>query len=925
MEKDISVVIKEAVEKNKRPVFENETNEMIYNVSTTLCNNMDIPFEPIMDFVMRVSAELIQKNIQSETIYERNSAKMEKDKGKRLVPYKSYRNETIIYIIGGVLLVAVQTVIPSFRTKKTFPGCLRSFSGFPSDGGIEDTTGLKYVACVIHKTKDAIEPWNAIKKNNVEIVTKRIKDVIEKFVMKRADIMERYILKREYILLNPDTVTPEEHNVAKWRHFMPPLVPVDVSRSLHTISADFKNELVNVIRKGSFDQFKMIGILKSKTLKYGYAIIEFINRIVESKTLILKTSMDVPFIENACCNESNDLIKPFVYFNEPENDRNIGAFKKIVSQISLLLKDTNALSKAPLLYNPAFSGMRYPEISNLPSENLIYETIIYYLNLDKDIPIPTKFATILTEKIAMYNKKWSMEEKVEFFKKNGKRFGFETLNQLMKIVNTDNIIPIDEQVEFTQIDVLKDLLVKMDAENSIVFEEPLRDKLRAVLNTYNPKRMMDTNTDELMNLKRYLSKTNDKMYSQIMDFIERYGNISNQQFNKISTFLKNITEWNKDSDIFTITKFIENIIYSVSKVYPSVFISGSASENEESDESGFFNNVPKHWGLSDNHVDNISNFINAYYQKLQPFRSDTVIRNLLVDVMHRLIDVVRFIQNMPIFNELEKQIEDVDGKVEARMFHALFDTQSINMIFSYCLYSCFYEHIIATDDNELLQNDIQLIRNERRTVIRENANVSNLMTTTIVETDEQDIDADAELQEYQIEVGNKQELKVRVCNLLLVYLEIEMENKKATNLSYQEIKEKVGRSKDKEKKGIIRELGALTVEERNVENMLKNLRIGRWNVGQQKGLFQYDKDTYDREVLTMGMQDTETFGEEEGMTGIIETANRIFEIGDLENQAEADADAEEENEIYGLGMAHEGFMDGDYYGDDLEDEEFPDD
>jgi hypothetical protein len=126
--------------------------------------------------------------------------------------------------------------------------------------------------------------------------------------------------------------------------------------------------------------------------------------------------------------------------------------------LTVLLRDSRDLATAPLLYNPAFSGMRYPEISNLPSENLLYETIIYYFNLDKDVPIPTKFTTFLQEKIPLYNKNWSIEEKIEFFKKNGKRFGFDTLEQIMKIINTENIVRLDTPLEFTQIDVLKEYL-----------------------------------------------------------------------------------------------------------------------------------------------------------------------------------------------------------------------------------------------------------------------------------------------------------------------------------------------------------------------------------------------------------------------------------------------------------------------------------
>jgi hypothetical protein len=53
---------------------------------------------------------------------------MEKEKGKALKPYPNYRNETMIFIIASVLIVAIQTAIPSFQTKRTFPSCVRSFA-----------------------------------------------------------------------------------------------------------------------------------------------------------------------------------------------------------------------------------------------------------------------------------------------------------------------------------------------------------------------------------------------------------------------------------------------------------------------------------------------------------------------------------------------------------------------------------------------------------------------------------------------------------------------------------------------------------------------------------------------------------------------------------------------------------------------------
>ena len=39
----------------------------------------------------------------------------------------------------------------------------------------------------------------------------------------------------------------------------------------------------------------------------------------------------------------------------------------------------------------------------------------------------------------------------------------------------------------------------------------------------------------------------------------------------------------------------------------------------------------------------------------------------------------------------------------------------------------------------------------------------------------------------------------------------------------------------------------LTDSEREIENMFKNFRMGKWSVGMQKGYKKYDTDTYDKE------------------------------------------------------------------------------
>ena len=168
----------------------------------------------------------------------------------------------------------------------------------------------------------------------------------------------------------------------------------------------------------------------------------------------------------------------------------------------------------------------------------------------------------------------------------------------------------------------------------------------------------------------------------------------------------------------------------------------------------------------------------------------------------------------------------------------------------------------------------------------------------------------------RISSGNILELKTRVSSLLLTFLDVEQVNKSTIDYSYEQIMKRVSRSKEKEKTGIVKKLGNMTIEERKVEDMLKNYRLGRWNVGQQKGLFAYDQSTYDRERNELIAQIT---GEEqEG--GIDIVSEDLLDIYELDKLDKNNDDAEIENELNNIADLGEDFMDGAYYEEDREDE-----
>ena len=93
-----------------------------------------------------------------------------------------------------------------------------------------------------------------------------------------------------------------------------------------------------------------------------------------------------------------------------------------------------------------------------------------------------------------------------------------------------------------------------------------------------------------------------------------------------------------------------------------------------------------------------------------------------------------------------------------------------------------------------------------------------------------------------------------IVELLFAYADIVDDERAATDMNAQTIKERVRRTKDKEKEIIVEGFDVMTKEQRETEKFFKDHRIGDWNVGMQKGLRQYVKDTYDREREEMEQQ-----------------------------------------------------------------------
>lgn len=901
LEKDIGTIAEEALKKTDREkVFENEMSQLIYNVFHSICGNVGVDPVNHEEFVMRVSTELLSnpKIVFSQSAYDDHIKELEKQTGKvSYPPYNIYRNQILITCVASLTLVSIQSTLENVRPRKTFPGCVYSFGGYPVDGGVENDAGLKYISCVVAKTKSSIVPWNSLQKWTDKIIASRILDFLKKRVVLRNDVNDMIVRKREYMILHPDDTVPNIHNVSnKWKEFLPPLIPFKVSTSLQGTSREFDEETMKLMRDGNKLQDTHYNVYKSKIIQHTYGIVELINENVQSKDVLMKTMSNIPYLENACCNDGDIRLNPIQYFIS--ENKNIDLYIKRSAKCEMYSNRIRGMRDAPYLFNKENNRFVYPDtVGNFyEKEQHIYESIIHYCNFDTEIPIPDDLLVICREKPAGYDKNASLEEKIDFLKKNGKKYTPADLSNMMRIVNGRNIQNLVPEKSILPIRMLQDFLESMRDKNSTVIEEPLRRHLGEVLEKYNPSVMIHEKDVEstpfalaTANLRKYLRRVNTEMHKEIMDYIRGYGNLSNAMQSKIEDHILHLFTWEIDN-IFQISGFFKNSIYNITKTYPEMLLPNNRSHTF----------LSEYWDFSKKHMDDIQREIENYREDIQKFKNRKLMGHFMGHVNPWAGDIYKFIQLIPIQSPIVKNGET---------FYGLFRKDTLHMLYMYCWYSVIHEYIQLSDDDDMAQVNIVHSKNTRREKNTENMdNAREAMSVSYLTSqgdDEEEYNED--IQNIDIDIGDKEELKTSVCEFLLACIRVEQNDKKLIDKKYTDVARAMKRTKEQEKQKIIHLVEDTENNDPKIEKMLKKHKLGRWNVGAQKSLYKYNKEAYDNETTEESMFEQ---AQQQGL-----------DAEELERMAEEEIDAEHDMEgadISGLG---EEYYDGAYYPEDRDQDE----
>ena len=162
--------------------------------------------------------------------------------------------------------------------------------------------------------------------------------------------------------------------------------------------------------------------------------------------------------------------------------------------------------------------------------------------------------------------------------------------------------------------------------------------------------------------------------------------------------------------------------------------------------------------------------------------------------------------------------------------YSAFDLDLTTALFKFYFFSILTDLVALKTDQDLLQ--LPLLKLQESSTTEEEQDENLFMDKAV---------------EMEVLVGNQTDLAEKISSIIVSFTNLICKDKSAIDYNYKSLMDLILRSKEKEKDEITDYLKDMTVEEREVENLFKGSKLGRWSKGEQKGIRTYDKGTYDEE------------------------------------------------------------------------------
>ena len=853
-------------------IFQNEIDQKLYNLISSICRNMYVIGEENKDKMIQLCQKWLKNPklfISQEKYQKQYDIKMEKRKQdpKLKIPddFETYNKKQHIVIAALSVLITVQTAVPEMTIKRTFPGCVKSFSGYPLKDGQDDLSSLHYMACVLKKMYvDNKEEKNLIPKKESDLVTLLL-NTLKDVVLLQVDIIHLYDVKRNYLRTHIADKSGEDVEIQvqnRWAHFLPPLSTFTISsRSLEIVSPS-GNRMTHILN-----------VYLAKNMSLTLSLVDYIREIIAKKGVLFQTKTGKAYLQNACCEELLRFPSTTVLGYFKEEDAAIAKIVDILHNLGNKITAIREKSKASVLMkmkagddgdsnrdqdrDQEKAKHSNPIYSYEPA--IFYAALIHYAKLGSEIyPIPADLETICSKKPNDWISSLSMPEKIELLEKQQIRTDARKTIALMNIVHQRHPVSIIQSIDFSPKNrvqmAIEDFL---DRNSDIPILQKIGDKwLSSVSNDSSEKIDFDFEAE---------NKTLQKTW---FSFIER--NAEKKPKSAIIRKLTNILySWENYKDIPLSNLFFQmkSILYRIGILFPSYLASKKVNAVE----------IPKHWELIPSDVLLLKKQLQTYKQILNPFKNEEILMPIFENVVERIQPLMEFIDFSLYTKDTETSPEKAKDFFELSLF---------------CIHLVWMVWIGLIENPEIYRVITNIIRKNTENQIEENKREDILA---------EDEDEMQEVNITTLQLENKALIQQRIADIFLAIIET-LKSKKITGvkepsmMSYADIMKEIDYSKDREKQKIKKYFTDMSVEERKAELVLKKLHLGIFAIdtkklnkyGKTTGLFG-DRDRDPDQVIT---EETE---QEADIEDSVEYQNMIREEeADPERDIYLPGDVEEE-------------------------------
>jgi hypothetical protein len=525
--------------------------------------------------------------------------------------------------------------------------------------------------------------------------------------------------------------------------------------------------------------------IKSKVYELSIIFHSIINSIISKQILTLKSNMYFePFLENSCC-ETLENNNVIDYFNN--NDASLIPYSNMIKTNSLILQKYNSLLKAKISYlKPTPVTLPVLEFTNF-DEKTIYTAFIHSCKWSKEnnnLILKTDLVSMCELKDEIFKPNDELDVKISKLKDAGKNYNNKMLLVLLKRIHNDNKV----NIEFSNLNETNmDMFINY--LNSIEVEDNLfntiRDNILNVTNTFDISMNKDKIFKENIILRRTLMDTNNIYIKDITSFLKTYGYFkTSTKYNNIVKFFKNI---NTTIDSKNNDLYINLITNIRSNITNFINVYSNIIINNLDYYLDEKSSIPKHWNLTETHNRLIYDIHSKFYNQFTDFYKSPNLNNILLNLKENGNYINHLSILTPTYLEQNKNIISI------------LDKETIILMYVYYIFKVLHLHIHNLDEELKTDTDILL-------------------------------------------------LKTQMASLLINYIQILMNSFEDVLIDPDMIMQKILASKEKEKMKIVEKLEKISDERREVENELKEAKLGNWSKGLAKALIVHDGTVFDVEI-----------------------------------------------------------------------------